>query len=266
MSSNCRLASLVMAIGVVLVLGSSAAIAQPGGGFRGRGGPGGPGGPGGFFGGGGTLGLIQQQEVQQEIELSEGQEAELRTLGEEIREQIGNEMRDMFEGMRGLSNEERQARGEEIRARFEQITKDAEGKMQKVLMPHQFDRLKQIDVQSRLQRGGASALTEGELADTLGLTEAQRDQLREKQEEVQKDLDAKIGQLRVEARNQLLEVLTPEQRAKLEGMMGADFAVPEQRFGPPQGGRGGRGFGRGGERGGRGERRGNAAETQDRST
>ena len=49
-------------------------------------------------------------------------------------------------------------------------------------MPHQFDRLKQIDLQSRIQRGGAAALTEGELADTLGLTESQRDQIREKSE------------------------------------------------------------------------------------
>ena len=55
-------------------------------------------------------------------------------------------------------------------------------------MPHQFDRIKQIDLQSRIQRGGAAALTEGELADTLGLSESQRDQIREKSEEVQKDL------------------------------------------------------------------------------
>jgi len=260
-----RIAGLLVLI-VVLALAANVSMAQPGGGFRGRGGPGGPGGPGGFFGGGGTLGLIQQQEVQQEIELSEDQEAELRTLGEEIRDQVRGEMQGMFEGMRDLSDEERQARFDEIRARFEQINKDAEGRMQKVLMPHQFDRLKQIDLQSRLQRGGAAALTEGELADTLGLTDSQRDQLREKQEEVQKELDEKIGQLRIEARNQLLEVLTPEQRAKLEGMMGSAFALPEPRFGPPQGGRGGRGFGIGGRGRRGGDQGGTDTATQDRGT
>ncbi len=132
----------------------------------------------------------------------------------------------MFQGMRDLSDDERQAKFAEIRTRFEEINKDAEARMQKVLMPHQFDRLKQIDLQSRIQRGGAAALTEGELADTLGLTEGQREQIREKSEEVQKDLNEKINQLRVDARNQLLEVLTTEQRAKLESMMGADFALP----------------------------------------
>lgn len=260
-----RFKCLAAAVAMVLAVGANSSWAQPGvGGFRGRG-PGGPGGPGGFFGGGGTFGLIQQQEVQQEIELSEDQQAELRTLGEEIRDQVRKEMQGMFQGMQDLSDEERQARFDEIRTRFEAINKDAEARMQKVLMPHQFDRLKQIDLQSRLQRGGAAALTEGELADTLGLTEAQRDQLREKQEEVQKDLNEKIGQLRIEARNQLLEVLTPEQRAKLEGMMGAAFALPEPQFGPP-GGRGGRGFGIGGRGGGRNRDRGNAPASADRGT
>jgi Spy/CpxP family protein refolding chaperone len=252
---------------MVLALGANLSVAQPpgGGGFRGRG-PGGPGGPGGFFGGGGTFGLIQRQEVQQELELSDDQQSELRTLGETIGGEIRNEMQGMFEGMRDLSDEERQAKFAEIRTRFEEINKDAETRIQKVLMPHQFDRLKQIDVQSKLQNGGASALSEGELADTLGLTEAQRDQLREKQEEVQKDLNDKIAQLRLDARKQLLEVLTPEQRAKLEGMMGSEFALPDPQFGPP-GGRGGRGFGRGG-RGGRNRDRGgqNAPATEDRGT
>jgi Spy/CpxP family protein refolding chaperone len=247
-------------IAVLLLTPAGQALAQPPGGGGFRGGRGGPGGPGGFFGGGGTFGLIQQQEVQQEIELSEDQQAELQTLGDTIRDEIRDEMQGMFQGMRDLSDEEREAKFAEIRTRFEEINKDAESRMQKVLLPHQFDRLKQIDLQSRIQRGGAAALSEGELADTLGLSESQREQIREKSEQVQKDLNDKISQLRIEARNQLLDVLTTEQRAKLESMMGSEFALPEPQFGPPNGrggrggffgGRGGRG-GRGGDRGGNG--------------
>ena len=36
-------------------------------------------------------------------------------------------------------------------------------------------------------------------------------------------LSGNLAQLRVDARKQLLEVLTPEQRAKLESMMGSGF-------------------------------------------
>jgi hypothetical protein len=184
------------------------------------------------------VGLIQTGEVQREIELSADQEEELRTLRETVQDEIRNEMGDMFRGMRDLSDDERQARFNEIRTRMDELNKGVETRLQKVLLPHQFDRLKQIDVQARVQRGGAAALTEGELAETLGLTEAQREQIRERSEQVQQDLNAKIQQLRLDARKQLLEVLTTEQRAKLEGMMGAEFAVPEPQFGPP--GRGGR--------------------------
>src|SRR3990172_8009580 len=94
-----RAALLIAALGLVF---SSSSFAQPGYGGRrgGRGGFGGPGGPGGFFGGGGTLGLTQLQEVQQEIELSEDQQAELRTLGETIQEEVRDQMQGLFEGMR----------------------------------------------------------------------------------------------------------------------------------------------------------------------
>jgi Spy/CpxP family protein refolding chaperone len=242
MKTRAHLATLTLTVVATLAV---SAVAQPPGGRGGRG----FGGPGGPFGGG-IIGLMQSDEVRQEIELSEDQEAELRTLRETVQDEIRNEMGDMFRGMRDLSDEERQARFDEIRTRFDEINKDVEGRLGKVLLPHQFDRVKQIDLQSRIQRGGASALSEGELAETLGLTEGQREQLREKSEEVERDLNAKIQQLRLDARNQLLEVLTTEQRAKLEGMMGEAFAVPEPQFGP---GRGGRLGGDGGRRG-RGDR------------
>lgn len=211
-----------------LLLVSSAAVAQPPGGGRGFGGPGGP------FGEG-VVGLIQTGEVQREIELSAEQEAELQALRNTVRDEIRDEMRGMFRDMRDLSDQERQVRFQEIRERFETINKSVEARLQETLLPHQFDRLKQIDLQARLQRNGAAALTEGELAETLGLTESQRDQLRERAEQVQQELNDKIRQLRLDARNQMLDVLTTEQRAKLESMLGPQFDLPEP--GPP-GGRG----------------------------
>jgi Spy/CpxP family protein refolding chaperone len=237
-----RFAMLVAAASCLFVV--PPLLAQPGGG------PGGfRGGPGGLFGGGGMLGLLQQQEVQGEIELNDDQADELRTLGDALRDQIRDEMQGAFQGMRDLSDEERQSRFEEIRSRVDGILKNAEGRVQEVLLPHQFERLKQIDLQARIQRGGAAALTEGELAETLGLTEAQREHLRERSEQVEQEMQAKIRQLRLDARNQLMDVLTAEQRARLESMMGQQFDVPD--VAPPggPGQRGGR-FGFGG-RGGR---------------
>jgi len=214
--------------------------AQPGGGRGGRGGRGGPGGFGDVFGGG-LLGLAQQRDVQREIELSDDQRDEIQTLGGVLRDEIRSEMQDLFQNMRDMSDEERAAARDQIAARMAEIQKDVEGRVGQVLMPHQLDRLKQIDIQARIQRNGAAALSDGELAEALGISDAQKEQLQERAEQVQQDLQEKINQLRIDARNQLLEVLTTEQRAKLEAMMGAQFELRDA--GP--GGRGGRG-GRGG--------------------
>jgi Spy/CpxP family protein refolding chaperone len=214
---------------------------------------GGPGGPGGFFGGGGIAGILQMPEVQKEVELTDDQRTELGKLRNEIRDQIRNQMQDSFNGMRDLSDEERQARIDQIRAQMDTIRKDVEGKLQKVLLPNQFDRLKQIDLQSRIQREGAAALSQGELADQLGLTDQQKEQLQQKSEQVQQDLQAKIRQLRLDARGQLLEVLTAEQKAKLEALMGTQFDLPEPDPNPNGGQFGNRGGGRQG-RAGRGAR------------
>lgn len=232
----------VLTVGMLL---PDVVLAQPGGGGRG----GGPGGPGAF--GGGMIGLLQADEVQQEIELMDDQREQVQALAQEMRDQIREEARGMFQGMRDLSREERRAQFDELRSHVEKMQSSMEGRLDQVLLPHQLDRLKQIDLQARVQRGGADALTEGKLAETLGLTDAQREQLRQRAEEVQRELEEKIGQLRVEARGKLMEVLTPEQRTQLESMLGEEFAVPDDPGG-------GRQFGFGGRRGGgrRGANRG----------
>jgi Spy/CpxP family protein refolding chaperone len=228
-----RTALAAVALGGILV--PSLVLAQPGGGRGFRGGPGGPGGPGG-----GLLGLLQREEVQQEIQLVDEQQSQVEALADDIRSQMRDLMRNTFDQMRDLSDEERRARFDEIRAQFDKIRTDAEGRLQKVLLPHQLERLKQIDLQGRLQQGGVAALSESELADALGLTTEQQDRLRQRAEEVQQEMQEQINQLRAEARKKLLEVLTPEQRAKLEAMLGEQFDLPDRgpggRFGRWRGG------------------------------
>lgn len=230
-------------------------LAQPGGGQRG---PGGPGGPGGLLGGGGILNLVQRDEVQQELQLIDEQRDKLEAVVDDARQRIGDEMRDMFSQMGNLSNEERQARFEDVRARLEKLNKESESELKKVLLPHQFDRLKQISVQQRVQQQGANALTSGDLAEALDLTDEQREKLEKRAAEVQQELQDKIAQLRLEARDKMLDVLTPEQRAKLQSLMGDSFALRDGGFGPGGfQGRGGQGgfFGGGQQQGDRGRGR-----------
>jgi Spy/CpxP family protein refolding chaperone len=230
------------------VLSAVSVFAQPpgggGGGFRG--------GPGGFFGGGGVLGLVTREEVQQELQLVDEQREKVETLVEDSQDQIREEMREMFSQMRDLSDDERRERFGEIRERMESMNEELEGKLKEVLLPHQYERLKQIDFQQRVQRGGAASLSSGELGEALNLTDEQREKLEQRAEEVREEMQEKIRQLQTEAREKMLDVLTTEQRAKLNELMGDAFEMQDDggRFGGRGGFRGdrGRGDGVGGER------------------
>ncbi len=151
-------------------------------------------------------------------------------------------MRDMFSQMQNLSDEERRAKFGEIRTKFDAVNADMEKQLDKVLLPHQLERLKQIDLQSKVQQRGASALTSGDVAKALNLTDEQRDKLEKRAAEVQEELQTKIRQLQADARKKMLDVLTPDQQAQLDKMMGQQFDLPDQNY---------RGRGRGGRGGGR---------------
>jgi Spy/CpxP family protein refolding chaperone len=189
------------------------------------------------------MGLIVRDDVQQELQLVDEQQEKVQAVMDDMRTQMQEEFRERFSQMGDLSDEERRERFDEIRERMEELNADMEKRLKKVLLPHQFDRLKQIDLQTRIQTRGAAALTTGELAEALNLTDAQREKLEARAEEVQQELQEQIRQLQIEARNKLFEVLTAEQRAKLESLMGDQFDMqPGSGFG--RGGRGGF-FGRG---------------------
>jgi len=235
-----------------LVLAPAMVLAQP------PGGPGGgPGGPG-FFGGpggGGMLGLVTRDEVQEEIQLVDEQREKVRTIVEESGEKMRDEMRTLFEGMRDLSDEERREKFGEIREKMEAMRSEVDGELKKALLPHQFERLKQIEFQARLQQRGEGGMSVSAVADALELTDEQREKLEQRAEEVREELREKVRQAQSEALEKMLDVLTPEQQAKIKELTGDQFTLRDEgRFfgGRGFGGRGGReGGDRGGERRGR---------------
>jgi Spy/CpxP family protein refolding chaperone len=210
--------------------------------------PGGFGGP--FGGGGGLIGLLMREDVQQEIQLVDEQRDKVMTVAEDVRDKMREEMRGMFEQMRELSDDERRERFGEIRSKMEQMNADVETQLKKALLPHQLQRLKQIDLQVRMQSRGEGGLSSRAVADALELSDDQREKLEQRAEEVRRELQEKIRQAQAEAREKMLDVLTPEQKAKLEELTGDVFQMSdENRF-----------FGRGGfrdrERGERGNDQG----------
>ena len=226
-----------------LVLLSAALLGAPSlANAQGRGGFGGPGGgfggPGGMFGGGNDAMLLQNDDVRQELGLVDDQVEKLTG----IREKMQEEFRSMFTGLRDLSEDERRAKFEELQTKMRDRQTEMQREIDDVLLPHQSKRLKQIGRQMRSRQGGGGVNSDS-VADELKLTDEQKEKLKEKAVEVEKKLREKMAKLRKEAEDELLSVLTPEQRAEWKDMVGDPFEMQFRRPGGPggQGGFGGRG-------------------------
>jgi Spy/CpxP family protein refolding chaperone len=232
MSRIRRAFAVVLAVSLISV-GSSAWAQQDG--QRGRGGfvP--------FGGGGGSIGLLLRDDVRKELEIVDDQVEKIRALGDSMREQ----MRGLFSGLRDLPEDERRAKFAELREKMEEQQKELSAKVDEILLPHQRDRLKQIGLQMQMRYRGTSGLLTDQLAEQLNITDEQKEKLRAKAEEVRKSLDERIAKARAEARDELLEVLTPDQREKLKALLGDDFQADSSNPGGGFRRRGGDGGGRG---------------------
>ncbi len=194
--------------------------------------------------------LLRSEAVQRELEMTEDQ---IKSI--EGREDNRGGNRDARNAeLEGLSDEAREEKLREMRAARE---RERMAELEKILLPQQFQRLKQIVAQAAAQ-GGARSMINGTLTSKLNITDEQKERIEKKAEELQKELDEKIAKLREQMRNELLAELTPKQRDQYKQIMGDTFAFERQqdrgrdRGGRSAGGnRGGRGGNRGGDRGGR---------------
>jgi hypothetical protein len=139
-------------------------------------------------------------------------------------------------------------------------SREENAKLAEILLPNQLKRLNEIYI----QQAGTQALQDEDVAKTLGISDAQKDQItkvreanreamRSQGQEAFAGLDgearaAKFAEMRKANDDKVLAVLTAAQRTKFEEMKGKPFTMPEGGFGRGGGGPGGT-RGRGGNRG-----------------
>jgi len=202
----------ILAIALVVVSASTASAQRRGGGF-----------PGG--GGNSKLFLLMNTQVQDELQMVDDQREKCRQVIDSMRDR----MRDAFSGLQDVPQEDRR---EAMQSRIAEIQKELEADCDKVLLPHQRDRLEQIVLQQQIQRSGAAgALTSESVTEALGLTEAQKEQLAKAREEAEAQLEADIKKARDAAVEKVLSVLTKEQRDQWNMMQGKSFELERQPFG-----------------------------------
>lgn len=240
------------------------------------GGPGGQGGPGGRgmmrFGGGmmggmggGLLGVIGIEKVQEHLKLDDNQKDEVKGIVEENRA----EGRKIFEEMRnaaGGGGGGGRGPSEEMMAKITKLATQAEEKLGDILDPAQMDRL----IGLMIQQNPVGSISHKVVSEKLGVSDEQKASLKKVQEETGAKMReafsggppgpesfAKMEELRKESETKSMDVLTADQKAKLESLKGEKFEFPAPEFGRGQGGgRGPGGPGGPGGAGGQGRGRG----------
>jgi len=190
--------------------------------------------------GGDSIRLLARPEVQKELELVDEQKEKLKKLGEELRDKIRKD----FAAVGELKDEEaRRKKWQEIREKYEEQAKEMRKKVETILLPHQVDRLKEIQIQAQ----GARALGSSEVAKALGITDEQKGKLEKIREDIRgqigklwqgiRDLDQdqrrakmeenrkKMQEVIEKAKKDALGVLSDEQRKTFEKMQGKKFEL-----------------------------------------
>ena len=162
---------------------------------------------------GSTLGLLSNEAIRNDLEMVDNQYEELQDLSSQIQQRAAKQIR-------GLDFSDRDNLVSQIRKIREQATSE----LNSVLLPHQLDRLRQIQMQALLQRRSlVEVLTSNPVKSDLEITDQQSNELKEFEKVVQEDLAKEIAKLQEKARNRLLSKLNPTQEKQAKDMIGDVF-------------------------------------------
>ena len=174
-----------------------------------------------FFGGASdTFSMLSDPSVRKDLELVDEQMDRIREVnkefGQRIRDSLGDLSKDGFDP----------AQASKLKDIIGDIQRQKQEEIDKLLLPHQIDRLKQVALQMQMKsRGTANALSNDKIAEALGLTEEQIKNLKSRSTELQQEIAEKTKKLQADAKEELIGMLTSEQQQKLKEMMGDDFAT-----------------------------------------
>lgn len=261
----------VVALSAVMLAGDAQAQRGGGGGFGG-----GRGGFGGGMGGGGVqkVSLLRLESVQDELGVDESQLEQIQAMrgaGRGERGGRGGQGGAERPNFRDMNEEDRREAIEVMRQEAAQRQKEQDEKLAEILGPDKTARLNEI----YLQAAGVSALQDPTVAEKLGLTQDQQEEMRQVSQDVMADfretmqeggdreaMRERMTEMRAEVEKETMAVLSDDQKEKFNEMKGAPFTLSdEDRQALRGGGRGGRGGdaaggGRGGRGGEGGQRRG----------
>ena len=175
------------------------------------------------------MSLLQNQSIRDEIELVEGQYEKMRKRNEEIKAKLNEVASSLMKGQNGTFKLTPEAL-KKIAERQTELQQNAKADLEDMLLPHQIKRLRQVAFQNQMNRfGAAEALTSGTLAEKLGLSDEQKELLKEKSIEIERRVKKEVAKIRADAKQELYRVLDASQRAMLNELVGEHFQREEPK-------------------------------------
>lgn len=188
-----------------------------------------------------SLYLLLAPQIQQELEIVPEQKDKLIALQKDSQ----TKMMEAYKTIGEVPAEERMTKYNDV---MRTLGDEVDKQVQDILLPQQIRRVKQISLQMRLQQMGygmAGALHSEDLAKELAITNEQKEQLKQKEVEIRKEIQDKTKEfyekLQHDSREKIFGVLTEDQRRKLDALIGEKFTWQQQVWQgqPAQGGAGG---------------------------
>ncbi len=162
-----------------------------------------------------TYDLLNEPGVQKDLELSEDQTKQVWTINSEFGHQMIASNKSLHEG--NMSVEDYKVL---ILARRAAYQNHLDG----LLLPHQLKRIQQLAIQTHInQVGTCNAISSKLVVDELNISEEQKRELIERSKAIEKTLAEEIERLKTKAKDELLSVLSDEQRTKLTELTGDKY-------------------------------------------
>lgn len=174
-----------------------------------------------------ALSLLNDPDIQKEIEMASDQLKEYQEMQQSLQQAIEQRMGNLTSG--NFDPQNAREIGEVVR----KMREEHQTRIERLLLPHQFERLQQISLQRHIQQNGAvGALGNKQLMEELGLTEEQLERLKKRSGEINDQLKIKMEKLKEEAQAELLAELNPQQRNRFLELIGKkyEFKTPTRNL------------------------------------
>ena len=178
------------------------------------------------------LSLTRSKTVRAELELVDAQTRELARIQQKFEQEQKLLSETFLEQMRLLEKTGQPLDSELAKAASQKVhalKEETRIQKEKVLLPHQIQRLNQIAFQLHIRDAGdGEAIVHAESIKSLGISDEQKSRIIQRSVEISTRLEEEIRKLKEEAREELLAELTARQRKKLSELTGEQLDLGDQ--------------------------------------